>query len=139
VITDAKNQHDYEKKELKKIKGAHKKALHDLEAKKEQEIRVFRLLSAYLLDTLAEELHQRCCLEALVGEWADSSLDDESVDTYLALVAKRVAEVEAAQPKLKLVRPGGSTLSQRMQSLAEMNGSGHPTVAMQTHGNNDPL
>lgn len=138
VITDAASQHDYEKKELKKIKETQKKALHDLEAKKEQEIRVFRHLSTYLLNTLAEELHQRCCLEALVGEWDNSSLDDESVDTYLSLVAKRVAEVEAAQPKLKLVRLGGSTLSQRMQSIADINRLGHPPVDTQSYEEKDP-
>lgn len=138
VITDAANQHGYEREELKKIKEKHKKAFHELKSKHAQEVRVLHGLSAYLLKILSEEIHQRCRLEALVGELGDSSLDDTSMDDYHILVTKRVAEVEAAHPNLKLVRPGGSTLNQRMQSLADMKAPWHATGAMQTHWDKDP-
>lgn len=114
VISEAANQHEQEKKAVKKVREECRK----LKIDHEKMATFYSNTINNLLETLAEELHQRSRMDALVGEWGNSTLDEESGPTYDALIAKRVAELEAAQPDLKRMRTGLSRFNQRLESLA---------------------
>ncbi|MGM1051001.1 MAG: hypothetical protein ACQEXO_01210 [Pseudomonadota bacterium] len=127
VISDAAGHQEQEKEAVRKAK----EDCRELKAKHEEMAAVYRRAINYLLETLAEELHQRSRIEALVGEWGDSTLDEESRPTYDALIAKRVAELEAAQPDLKLMRRSLSVFNKRLETLADKLDPERPTRPMQ--------
>lgn len=118
IISDAANQRDWEKREVNKTKEAHKKKVDELEAQRVKEVAVYEHISVYLLDAFTEELCLRCGLEAIVGPWDNSPLEDDSMATYLALVDKRITELEAGQAGPRLKQLSSPPLHKRMQELA---------------------
>jgi hypothetical protein len=127
VIQDAWYQHDRAAKQLKKSSDTYTARLKDQRTKYQQNERVYRVAFDALLEALAENLDQRCRLEALAGDRDDAPLEAESMDAYHALVAKRVAELDRAMPDLRLARLGGATLKSRMRALAERPGPARPS------------
>ena len=134
VISEAAGQHEQDKEAVRKAR----EECRELKAKHKEMATVYRSAINYLLEALAEELHQRSRMEALVGEWGDSTLDEESRPTYDALIAKRVAEIEVAKPDLKLMRTSFSILNQRLESLAGELGPRSPSRPMQDRGQEPP-
>lgn len=118
IISDAANLRDCEKREVKEAKEAHKKKVKELEARRLKEVGVYKHISTYLLDAFAEELCLRCGLEATVGPWDNSVLEGDSMDTYLALVEKRITELEAGREGPRLAQLSSPPLRRRMQKLA---------------------
>ncbi|MCL7941504.1 hypothetical protein M8009_14525 [Halomonas sp. ATCH28] len=116
VISDAADQHDHDRQAVKKIREERK-----------QDKTLYRRISDSLLEVLAEELHQRCSMEARIGGDDDAPLKGTSIDDYRALVSERLTELEAALQDMNLARPGGATLRSRMRALAERSGSGRLT------------
>ncbi|WP_373190453.1 hypothetical protein [Halomonas sp.] len=107
VISDSAREQDHAREEVKKIRE-----------KRKQDKTLYHRISDSLLEVLAEELHRRCRLEALIGGCDDTSLEGESLEAYHALVDKRLTELEAAQQDMNLARPGGASLRSRMRALA---------------------
>lgn len=122
VIRDAWYQHDRGAKQLKKTSATYKARLKDQRTKHQQAQQIHRRTIDALMNSLTEELHQRCRLEALIGGDDDSPLEGTSIDEYRALVSKRVTELEAALQDMNLARASGATLRSRMQALAERAG-----------------
>lgn len=116
LISDSAREQDHAREEVKKIRE-----------KRKQDKTLYHRISDSLLEVLAEELHQRCSLEARIGGDDDAPLEGTSIDDYRALVSKRLTELEAALQDMNLARSGGATLRSRMQALAERSGPGRLT------------
>ncbi|MCE8024103.1 hypothetical protein [Billgrantia aerodenitrificans] len=114
VISEAAGQHDQEREAAKKTR----KECQELKAKHEEMTGLYRRTINDLLESLAEELHERYRLQALLGDLTDESLDDEMIGKYTALIDMRKKEVKTALPELKLMRLGLPRFEQRLQTLA---------------------
>lgn len=90
---------------------------------KEQQDSALRVEQAYqsimnsLLDKLAEDISNRCRLEAFVGGVEETPLESKDLQTYRNLVEKRVSEVEPLFTDLKSQRIDmGPSLNERIKA-----------------------
>tara|TARA_R110002012_G_scaffold178236_2_gene343261 strand:+ start:30121 stop:30861 length:741 start_codon:yes stop_codon:yes gene_type:complete len=63
--------------------------------KTQQMEQAYKLMVNSLMNTLAEEVSYRCRLEAFVGGWEDTPLENDEKQLYLNLVEKSISEVES--------------------------------------------
>lgn len=125
IITEAM---DYQKlvtaqtKEVQiKLREEQKKERH----KANQVEQAYKYTVNALLNTLAEEIHGRCCLEVRFSELDNSSIDsNESRQAYLDLVEKRVSELEPVFTELKFWRISiGPSLNERIREKLRLDDS----------------
>lgn len=117
-IQDAWYEHERATKKMKKASDTYKARLKDQRAKHQQEKQAYRRAIEGLLDALAENMDQRCRLEAVLGEYDNAPLEETDKVAHQALVDKRLSALDSPLRDLNLLRFKSKTLRQRLAALA---------------------
>lgn len=118
VIEDAWHDHQRATARAQKDKAAYQKHLKAQRVKYQQTEHVYQRVVEALLDALAENLDQRCLMEAIVGELVDhASLEEADVAAYRALMHTRLVALDNPLHDLTRLRFKGEPLRKRVMAL----------------------
>ncbi|CAO1661718.1 hypothetical protein NYA30BAC_01363 [Halomonas sp. NYA30] len=113
VISDAARVEERANQQVRKAEQEHKQALKNMKAAYHQKEGARNRLIEALLTTLADELCQRCCFEALIGPCDEKELSDDTRPVYESLLTTREKEIMKALPDLRLLRLNRLNLRER--------------------------
>ncbi|EWH02093.1 hypothetical protein [Halomonas sp. BC04] len=119
IIQDAWYQHDRAAKQLKKTSASYKARLKDQRTKYQHAEWVYRDTIDALLEALADNMDQRCCLEAVIGEYDNAPLVGTDKAAYQSLLEARLSTLEAPLRDVKLLRLRKGSLAHRLSERAQ--------------------
>lgn len=125
IITDAMDDQKRDTAKTKELQLKFREEQKKERHKANQIEQAYKCTLDELLNTLAEEIHGRCCLEVHLSELDSSSINsNERRQAYLDLVEKRVAELESVFTKLKSWRISvGPSLNERIREKLRLDDS----------------
>ncbi|WP_447554696.1 hypothetical protein [Vreelandella sp. EE22] len=118
VISDAWHDHQRAIVNVQKTKATYQKQLKSQQVKYQQTEQAYQRVIETLLTSVAEQIDQRCALEAKMGGPDNSPIEAADMTTYEALMESQIAALEPHLINLVLVRSQGELLAERLAVLA---------------------
>ena len=119
VIADAWHDHRRATANAQKAKATYQQQLKTQRANYEQREQAYQRVIATLLTAVAEQIDQRCSLEAKMGGSDSLPLEAGDIATYEALVEPQLTALAPHLANLTLVRFKGESLAKRLANLAQ--------------------
>lgn len=121
IINDAMNGQQYITAQIKSERESFREKLDKQQQKSQKIEQAYNEIVDSLLNALAEDIDQRCCLETVLEELKHTSLEIKNKQKYLDLTKNRVSELESISTKMQVQKIWiVPSLNERIQEKIKM-------------------